>query len=93
MATRIHFASFFFRELVAESDVLDTVAHLLYFGDVKVLTTPQLHLLGEAREKLGWGPLLQLQQPPPRGGSTVGDNTPRRGTKNTKIASSATQHP
>ena len=40
MATWIHFASFLFRELVAESDELDTVAHLLYFGDVKVLTAP-----------------------------------------------------
>ena len=37
--------SFYFRELVAESDVLDTVVHLLYFGDVKALGAPRLHLL------------------------------------------------
>ena len=38
----------------------------------------------QAREKLGWGPLLQLQQPPRGDGPTGGGNTPPRGdqTKN-----------
>ena len=56
-----------------------------YFGKAAIVrprAPPPGRQASQAREKLGWGPLLQLQQPPPEGmDPRAGATPPHGGTK------------